>query len=72
MRLLKPPNSMTNLIFMINFSKKINIIPRWIIASLDGVILFQCVLFAFWLRANFDLSNMERFDVLRELWFIPW
>ncbi|WP_241684917.1 polysaccharide biosynthesis protein [Cyclobacterium xiamenense] len=56
---------MTNLIFMINFSKKINIIPRWIIASLDGVILFQCVLFAFWLRANFDLSNMERFDVLR-------
>ncbi|WP_163381095.1 polysaccharide biosynthesis protein [Cyclobacterium sp. SYSU L10401] len=50
---------------MIDFKKKINIVPRWIIASLDGLIMFQSALLAFWLRVNFDWSDMEHFNVFR-------
>ncbi|GEO20757.1 polysaccharide biosynthesis protein [Cyclobacterium qasimii] len=50
---------------MINFSKKINILPRWIIAFLDGFIMFQCVVLAFWLRANFDWVALADYPVGR-------
>jgi len=50
---------------MINFSKKINILPRWIIAFLDGFIMFQCVILAFWLRANFDWVALADYPVGR-------
>lgn len=49
---------------MINLSKKINILPRWIIALLDGFIMFQCVVLAFWLRANFDWAALADYPVM--------
>ncbi|MEX2514392.1 MAG: nucleoside-diphosphate sugar epimerase/dehydratase [Cyclobacteriaceae bacterium] len=50
---------------MIEFTKKINIVPRWIIACLDGSILFGSAIFAFFLRVNFDWSSMESLGVFR-------
>jgi FlaA1/EpsC-like NDP-sugar epimerase len=50
---------------MININKKIDILPRWIIAFLDGFIMFLCAILAFWLRANFDWSALEDFNVGR-------
>lgn len=50
---------------MIDFARKINIVPRWIIASLDATILFFTALFAFLLRVNFDWASMASFDVFR-------
>jgi FlaA1/EpsC-like NDP-sugar epimerase len=50
---------------MININKKIDILPRWIIAFLDGFIMFLCAVLAFWLRANFDWSALEDFNVGR-------
>jgi FlaA1/EpsC-like NDP-sugar epimerase len=45
--------------------KRINILPRWIIACLDGVILFQSAFFAHIIRLNFDWSNMENYHVVK-------
>lgn len=45
--------------------KRINILPRWIIACLDGIILFQSAFFAHLIRLNFDWSNMENYHVLK-------
>ncbi|MFC4871589.1 polysaccharide biosynthesis protein [Negadavirga shengliensis] len=50
---------------MIEFARKLNILPRWIIASLDGLILFQSGVLAYLLRLNFDWSEMEKHHVLR-------
>lgn len=50
---------------MIEFARKLNILPRWIIASLDGLILFHSVILAYLLRLNFDWSAMEHHNVLR-------
>ncbi|MEX2593906.1 MAG: nucleoside-diphosphate sugar epimerase/dehydratase [Anditalea sp.] len=46
------------------FVKSINILPRWIIAGLDGIILLHSAFFAYIIRLNFDWSNLEDYYVL--------
>jgi len=41
------------------FLKKLKILPRWIIATLDGIILFQSAIFGYLVRFNFDLEQVE-------------
>lgn len=45
-----------------NFLSKLKILPRWIIASLDSVILFHCALFGYLVRFNFELGLIEQND----------
>ena len=45
-----------------NFLSRLKILPRWIIASLDSFILFQCALFGFLVRFNFELELIEQYD----------
>jgi FlaA1/EpsC-like NDP-sugar epimerase len=45
-----------------NFLSKLKILPRWIIASLDSLILFQCALFGYLVRFNFELGLIEQND----------
>src|SRR5690606_17029120 len=40
-------------------------LPRWIIACLDGIILFHSAFLAHLIRLNFDWSNMENYHVLK-------
>lgn len=42
-----------------NFLTRLKILPRWIIATLDSFILYQCALFGYLVRFNFDLSAVE-------------
>jgi len=44
------------------FLTKLKILPRWIIATLDSFILFQCALFGYLVRFNFELSLIEQND----------
>lgn len=45
-----------------NFLSRLKILPRWIIASLDSIILFQCALFGYLVRFNFELELIEQYD----------
>ncbi|WP_111669399.1 polysaccharide biosynthesis protein [Algoriphagus litoralis] len=45
-----------------NFLTKLKILPRWIIASLDSLILFTCALFGYLVRFNFELELIEQND----------
>ncbi len=42
-----------------DFLKKLKILPRWIIAALDSVILFQAAFFGYLVRFNFELDVVE-------------
>src|SRR5680860_717917 len=46
------------------FIKTINILPRWIIACLDGIILLQSAFFAYIIRLNFEWSTLEDYYVV--------
>ncbi|MCL6260032.1 polysaccharide biosynthesis protein [Aquiflexum sp. TKW24L] len=39
-----------------NFLKDLRILPRWIIITLDSIVLFQSAFFAYVVRSNFDLE----------------
>jgi len=43
-----------------NFLKDLRILPRWIIVTLDSVILFQATFFAYLVRFNFDFEVVSR------------
>ncbi|WP_194973864.1 polysaccharide biosynthesis protein [Aquiflexum lacus] len=43
-----------------DFLKQIRILPRWVIASLDAVVLFQSAFFAYLVRFNFELQLVEQ------------
>ncbi|MDP2043084.1 MAG: nucleoside-diphosphate sugar epimerase/dehydratase [Algoriphagus sp.] len=45
-----------------NFLSRLKILPRWIIASLDSLILFHCALFGYLVRFNFELELIEQYD----------
>lgn len=45
-----------------NFLSRLKILPRWIIASLDSIILFYCALFGYLVRFNFELELIEQYD----------
>lgn len=45
-----------------NFLSRLKILPRWIIATLDSLILFQCALFGYLVRFNFELELIEQYD----------
>ncbi len=45
-----------------NFLSRLKILPRWIIATLDSLILFQCALFGYLVRFNFELELIEEYD----------
>jgi FlaA1/EpsC-like NDP-sugar epimerase len=45
-----------------NFLSKLKILPRWIIATLDTLILFYCALFGYLVRFNFELELIEEYD----------
>jgi FlaA1/EpsC-like NDP-sugar epimerase len=45
-----------------NFLSRLKILPRWIIALLDSLILFYCALFGYLVRFNFELELIEEYD----------
>ncbi len=47
-----------------NFLTRLKILPRWIIATLDALILFQCALFGYLVRFNFELALIEQNDAI--------
>lgn len=47
-----------------NFLSRLKILPRWIIATLDSLILFQCALFGYLVRFNFELALIEQNDAI--------
>lgn len=49
--------------FQMTFLKRLNILPRWLIASIDGMILFMSAFFAFLIRLNFDWESLEDYHV---------
>lgn len=42
-----------------DFLKKLKILPRWIIAALDSVIMYQAAFFGYLVRFNFELDQVE-------------
>lgn len=47
-----------------NFLTRLKILPRWIIATLDSLILFHCALFGYLVRFNFELTLIEQNDAI--------
>ncbi|WBL41226.1 nucleoside-diphosphate sugar epimerase/dehydratase [Algoriphagus halophytocola] len=47
-----------------NFLTRLKILPRWIIATLDSIILFNCALFGYLVRFNFELDQIEEGNAL--------
>ncbi|MCH6198343.1 polysaccharide biosynthesis protein [Aquiflexum sp. LQ15W] len=43
-----------------NFLKDLRILPRWIIVTLDSIILFQATFFAYLVRFNFDFELVSK------------
>ena len=43
-----------------NFLKDLRILPRWIIITLDSIVLFQSTFFAYLVRFNFDLELVNK------------
>ena len=46
------------------FLARINILPRWVILALDASILFSSMVFAYFVRFNFDLTRLVPEHVL--------
>ena len=46
------------------FLTRLKILPRWIIASLDSLILFYCALFGYLVRFNFELALIKQNDAI--------
>ncbi|WP_130277144.1 polysaccharide biosynthesis protein [Cecembia calidifontis] len=46
------------------FFKKLKVVPRWLIVLIDVLIIFHAAFFAFFIRFNFDLSLVDRFQIL--------
>ncbi|NVJ87075.1 MAG: polysaccharide biosynthesis protein [Algoriphagus sp.] len=46
------------------FLARLKILPRWIIATLDSLILFHCALFGYLVRFNFELALIEENDAV--------
>src|SRR5690606_31517697 len=44
--------------------KRLNILPRWFIASVDGVVLFHSAFFAYLIRLNFDWASLDHYHVM--------
>lgn len=47
-----------------NSLKRLNILPRWFIASIDGIILFHSVFFAYLIRLNFEWASLDHYHVV--------
>ncbi|MDF2158182.1 nucleoside-diphosphate sugar epimerase/dehydratase [Algoriphagus sp. CAU 1675] len=47
-----------------SFLVQLKILPRWIIATIDSFVLFTCALFGYLVRFNFELSEIEKNDIL--------
>ena len=47
-----------------NFLARLKILPRWIIATIDSLILFYCALFGYFVSFNFELGLFEQNDAL--------
>jgi FlaA1/EpsC-like NDP-sugar epimerase len=47
-----------------NFLSRLKILPRWIIASLDSLIIFYCALFGYLVRFNFEPALFEQTDAI--------
>ncbi|TNF39822.1 MAG: polysaccharide biosynthesis protein, partial [Cytophagales bacterium] len=45
-----------------HFLSRLKILPRWIIAALDSLILFHCSLFGYLVRFNFELDVIEEYN----------
>lgn len=43
--------------------KRINVLPRWIIATIDGAILFHSAILAYYIRLNFEWAALDQFRV---------
>ncbi len=43
-----------------DFLRQMKVLPRWVIAALDAVILFQSAFFAYLLRFNFELEIVQQ------------
>ena len=53
------------------FLQKINILPRWVIALLDGVVLFYAVILGYVLRFNFEIINLNQVALIKgAVWFL--
>ncbi|WP_291780772.1 nucleoside-diphosphate sugar epimerase/dehydratase [Cecembia sp.] len=46
------------------FFRNLRIVPRWLIVMVDAIIVFHAALFAFFIRFNFNLDQVDRFDIL--------
>ena len=44
--------------------KRLNILPRWFIASLDGVVLFHSAFLAYLIRLNFEWASLDHYHVI--------
>ena len=40
--------------------KRINVLPRWIIAAIDGAILFHSAILAYYIRLNFEWAALDQ------------
>jgi len=47
-----------------NFLSRLKILPRWIIASLDSLIIFYCALFGYLVRFNFEPEHFVQTDAI--------
>ncbi|KEO75298.1 polysaccharide biosynthesis protein [Anditalea andensis] len=53
------------------FLQKINILPRWVIALLDGIVLSYAILLGFLLRFNFEIVHFNQVALVKGVvWFI--
>jgi FlaA1/EpsC-like NDP-sugar epimerase len=48
----------------VNFLSRLKILPRWIIASLDALIIFYCALFGYLVRFNFEPEHFVQTDAI--------
>lgn len=47
-----------------SYLKRLNILPRWIIVCIDGIILFHAAVFAFLIRLNFEWTSLDHYPVI--------
>ncbi len=48
----------------IEFFQNLKIVPRWLIILIDSLIIFHATFFAFFIRFNFNLDQIDRFQIL--------
>jgi len=46
------------------FFQNLRIVPRWMIVFMDAMIVFHAAFFAFFVRFNFNLDQVDRFQIL--------